>query len=414
MSKSKKRSFGWVPALLVVAILGSILSTSRVGAIDGNCPPGQTLTCSMDGDTVVCRCEGGISGTATPGSGGETPTPGGVPSCDDTRNRSLGPAGPGRCYGVIENWDVCAIPNKLLDWHFGIFPCGGETPTPPPSINPCKDLIFNPTSGTITCEWNFQWELEAGVSMPPIVIDARPYPATLVNWPTAMRVNGLAEASGLGSLAYAGWGGGTPSSPAVGDWRAITLTLTFRPTGDPVSVSLMKQNVISIPSSAGTLKIFTWLVPSHPAAGASRTAGEVGQLGEIPSDIPLFEGHAQTTYRLFYHLAYEQYSRTYVCYDTTTPTPNYLGTPGPACVHGSWVGRWEGGSNDGEILPGQVENLPPAMNGDSVFNDFSVVIRRMDDAGSTSNPQYAHQYSWGSIFYWACREGQGQVGWPER
>jgi hypothetical protein len=264
-------------------------------------------------------------------------------------------------------------------------------------------LNFDLTSGAINCMWNFQWELEAGVSMPPIVIDARPYPVTLVNWPTAMRVNGLTEASGSGNLAYAGWGGGNPSSPAVGDWRDITLTLTFRPTGNPVSVSLMKQGVITVPSSGGALKIFTWQVPSHPAVGATRTAGEVGQLSEIPSDITLFEGRSQTTYRLFYNLSYEQYSRNYVCYDVT---------PGPTCVHGAWVGSWDGKSMSGEILPSQVENLPSAMNGGSVFNDLSVVIRRMDESGSTSNPKYAHQYSWGSIFYWACREGQGQVGWP--
>jgi hypothetical protein len=314
---------------------------------------------------------------------------------------------------VIEHWDVCANPNKLLDWHFGFFPCGGETPTPPPPTSPCKDLNYDPNSGTINCEWNFQWELQAGVSMPPIVIDARPYPVSLVNWPTAMRVNGLAEASGSGSLAYAGWGGGTPSSPAVGDWRNITLTLTFRPTGDPVSVSLMKQGVITVPSSGGALRIFTWQVPSHPAAGASRTAGEVGQLGEIPSDMTLFEGHSQSTYRLYYHLSYEEYSTYFQCDDSATPTPNWLRTPGPSCVHGHWEGRWDGNPQSGEILPSQVANLPPAMNGGTVYNDLSVVIRRMDENGSTSNPQYAHQYSWGSIFYWACREGQGQVGWPE-
>jgi len=52
-----------------------------------------------------------------------------------------------------------------------------------------------------------QWKLVASVSMPPIVIDTRPYPVTLVNWPTTMRVNSLATNSGSGTLAYAGWGG---------------------------------------------------------------------------------------------------------------------------------------------------------------------------------------------------------------
>jgi hypothetical protein len=272
-------------------------------------------------------------------------------------------------------------------------------------------LNYDPSSGTIHCEWNFQWELQAGVSMPPIVINARPYPVTLVNWPTAMRVNALGNSSGSGSLAYAGWGGGTPSTPAVGDWRDITLTLTFRPTGSPVSVTLMKQATLTAPSSGGPIKTFTWEVPSHPAVGATKTAGAVGQLGEIPSDIPLFEGHARTTYRLSYNLSYEERSKHYVCY--ATPVPNALGTPSPGCANGEWIYSWDGKSKSGEILPSQVANLPPAMNGGSVFNDYSVVIQRMDDNGSTSNPKYAHRYSWGSIFYWACREGQGQVGWPE-
>ena len=199
--------------------------------------------------------------------------------------------------------------NGILD-----FSLAARTPTPPPPPSPCKDLSFDPNSGTIHCEWNFQWELQAGVSMPPIVIDARPYPVTLVKWPTAMRVNALTNASGSGTLAYAGWGGGTPSSPAVGDWRDITLTLTFRPSGSPVSVTLMKQASLTAPSSGGPIKTFTWEVPSHPAVGATKTAGAVGQLGEIPSDIPLFEGHARTTYRLFYNLSYQERSKHYVCY----------------------------------------------------------------------------------------------------
>ncbi len=412
---SKKKIIWFVPFLVIMAILVSLMSAGDARAVDANCPPGQTLQCSMDGINVVCKCEGNDNGggTSTPGGGGGTlPTPGGTPSCNETRYTIFGPAGPGRCYGAVENWDVCANPDKLIDWHIGFFPCDGGTPTPAPSPSPCKKISFDPGSGIITCDWNFQWQLEAGVSMPPIVIDTRPYPVTLVNWPTAMRVNKLAENSGSGSLAYAGWGGGYPGSPAVGDWRDITLTLTFRPAGAPITVTLMKQNPISVPSSGGPLKSFTWQVPSHPAVGATKTAGQVGQLGEIPSDMTLFEGRSQTTYRLYYKLTYQEYSKKYVCYDTVPPTPNDQGTPGPACVNGAWVYYWDGKSKSGEILPSQVQNLPSGLNGGNVFNDFSVVIQRMDENGSTSNPQYAHHYSWGSVFYWACREGQGQIGWP--
>ena len=39
-------------------------------------------------------------------------------------------------------------------------------------------------------------------------------------------------------------------------------------------------------------------------------------------------------------------------------------------------------------------------------------IRRMDDNGNVNNPEWAHSYSWGPVWYWAAREAQGQIGWP--
>ena len=438
---SKKTIFRLVPSFAVVAVVALILFIRYVRADDASCPPGQTLTCS--GYPVVCKCEGENSGTVVPTGPGPTSQPGSTqtPGCGvedwtisigkghpwwGTFNCGGSPcesAKPNYCYSMTLSINTCDTTynpvlgrnGKLLGVvsYNGWGPCGPSpvTPTPPPP-SPCKKLYFDPSRGTVSCEWKFQWELQASVGMPPIVIDARPYPVTLVKWPTAMRVNALASSSGSGTLNYAGWGGGIPSYPAVGDWRDITLTLTFRPSGSPVSVTLMKQATLTVPSSGGPQKIFTWQIPSHPAAGATRTAGKVGQLGEIPSDIPLFEGHAQTTYRLFYNLSYQEYISKFVCYDIATPTPNPPGTPSPTCYNGEWVHVWVGRSKSGEILPSQVENLPPPMDGGSVFNDYSVVIQRMDENGSTTNPKYAHRYSWGSIFYWACREGQGQVGWP--
>ena len=44
--------------------------------------------------------------------------------------------------------------------------------------------------------------------------------------------------------------------------------------------------------------------------------------------------------------------------------------------------------------------------------DTNLTLRRMDDAGSISNPQYQRSWNWGGIIYWAVREGQGQIGWP--
>jgi hypothetical protein len=77
------------------------------------------------------------------------------------------------------------------------------------------------------------------------------------------------------------------------------------------------------------------------------------------------------------------------------------------------VGTWNGKSESGELQPNEVVNLPASMNGGGVYNDWTVVIRRMDENGNVNNPAYAHQYSWGTIFYIGVREGQGQIGWPD-
>ena len=44
--------------------------------------------------------------------------------------------------------------------------------------------------------------------------------------------------------------------------------------------------------------------------------------------------------------------------------------------------------------------------------DTNLTLRRMDESGSISNPQYQRSWNWGGIIYWAVREGQGQIGWP--
>jgi hypothetical protein len=230
-----------------------------------------------------------------------------------------------------------------------------------------------------------------------------------------MRVNSLATNSGSGTLAYAGWGGGEPGNSKTGDWKNITLTLTFRPTGNPITVTLTQQPAFTVSSSGGGTKTFTWVVPSHPAAGAVKTAVEVGQLGEIPADMTLFQGSSSTTYKLYYSESYQEYSEHFVCLDSSTPissVPSNKPAPANVCISGKMVGQWNSKSNSGEIPPSAVADLPASINGGSVFNDYSVVIRRMDENGSTSNLQYAHQYSWGSVYYWACREGEGQEGWP--
>ena len=402
--------------LLILVTLGAPVPNRKVDA-DNN------LTCEYVNNEYVCYENGSTGGGGSPPTSFPT-NPG---SCTPDGNQYQGKVyhpiygynGPALINGkpqcdVDDVWlDSCG--NVVVDigpeYGAGVDCPGSPNPTPAPQSNNCS-LVYN--DGTFTCTWSFKWQLVAEVSMPPIEIDVRPYPATLVNWPTTFRVDALAENSGNGSMDYAGLGGGTPSNPLPGDWRNITLILTFRPTGTPLTIGLSQQTSFTVPITGGT-KVFEWLVPSHPAAGAVETAGAVGQLEEIPSDMTLFQGNSMTTYKLYYSFTYQEYSEHNVCQDPATPTPVSPPAIPPGsyhCINEVSVGTWNSNSENGEILPSQVTNLPASINGGDVYNDWTVVIRRMDENGNVNNPTYAHQYSWGSIFYFAVREGQGQVGWP--
>ena len=426
--------------LLAMIALGAFALNGWVKAAGGP-------TCSYVNGVVTCP-QSGSSG----GNGGNGGTGGSGGSGGNVGNGGNGGAGNGNSQACVPNgsettgyvWvplnftslgkpqcqknsaqsDSCGnvVANSIqsLGTEFAM-DCPGSNSTPAPQSNNNNNntdnnkCSFTYNGGVVSCSWNFQWKLVASVSMPPIVIDTRPYPVTLVNWPTTMRVNSLATNSGSGTLAYAGWGGGEPGNSKTGDWKNITLTLTFRPTGNPITVTLTQQPAFTVSSSGGGTKTFTWVVPSHPAAGAVKTAVEVGQLGEIPADMTLFQGSSSTTYKLYYSESYQEYSEHFVCLDSSTPissVPSNKPAPANVCISGKMVGQWNSKSNSGEIPPSAVADLPASINGGSVFNDYSVVIRRMDENGSTSNPQYAHQYSWGSVYYWACREGEGQEGWP--
>jgi hypothetical protein len=418
-----------VPGMLLLALiaLGAFALNGWVKAAGGP-------TCSYVNGVVTCPQSGSDSGNVGNGGNGGNGGAGNgnsqtcVPNGSETTGYLWVPLnftslGKPQCQKSSAQFDSCGnvVANSIqsLGSEFAM-DCPGSNSTPTPQSNNNNTNNNNKCSltyngGVVLCSWNFQWKLVASVSMPPIVIDTRPYPVTLVNWPTTIRVNSLATNSGSGTLAYAGWGGGEPDNSKPGDWKNITLTLTFRPTGNPVTVTLAQQPAFTVSASAGGTKTFTWTVASHPAVGAVKTAGQVGQLSEIPGDMTLFQGNSMTTYRLFYTLTYQEYSTHTECRDSATPVPAVPPAipPGPyQCKNLVTVGEWKSKSENGEILPSEVQNLPASMNGGSVYNDYSVVIRRMDDSGSTSNPAYAHQYSWGSIYYWACREGEGQEGWP--
>lgn len=136
---------------------------------------------------------------------------------------------------------------------------------------------------------------------------------------------------------------------------------------------------------------FEYQTASHPAVGGDDYAGVVGQLEELPPDMPLFKNWVSFLFNLYCKVELEYFD-------------NY---------------SWQYYSNEVELEPGDVAGLPGAFgvdtNGDGVQNAFGggTTILRMDDAGSTSNPQYAHSWSWGSVFYWSSREGQGAISWPE-
>ena len=82
---------------------------------------------------------------------------------------------------------------------------------------------------------------------------------------------------------------------------------------------------------------------------------------------------------------------------------------------GHMVGEWVNQSMT-EQDPVSRAQVPDSMkadtNGDGIpdaYWDPGVEINRMNDANSVSDPVYGHAYSWGDIFYWAVREGQGQI-----
>lgn len=77
----------------------------------------------------------------------------------------------------------------------------------------------------------------------------RPYPATLVRWPTAVRNGGMPESSGSGGVNYISNGGGSAGNPQVGDWQNLRLILTLRPAG-PMFVTLPHIGDLVLPNGA--------------------------------------------------------------------------------------------------------------------------------------------------------------------
>ncbi len=82
--------------------------------------------------------------------------------------------------------------------------------------------------------------------------------------------------------------------------------------------------------------------------------------------------------------------------------------------------EWKRHSSGGEIPPSAVQNVPSAVAADidpdgmqEAYRDNNLTLCHMDDNDGLDSGRYQKSWNWGGIIYWAAREGQGQIGWPE-
>ncbi len=304
---------------------------------------------------------------------------------------------------------------------FALTECPTYVHTPP---NPCDEFVV--TSSGVTCTTDFvdsssfpgsEWQLTVHTPFPGAEIHTRPYPVTLVNWDTVMRVMGLGSSSKTGHLSYAAWGGGSESSPAAGDWRDVTLRLEIKPVADWADVFL--ENIGLIRMRLGELHTFQWNLPSHPAAGGGPLSGQVGQLEELEPDVPLYTNWTRAPYMVYCTISYYEWKSTCVGGAGDNGELNCRkDSNGNFTGHREW--GWKHVSKTTPITPDMAINQVPAgmladLNGDGKPDAYwgrLSFIRRMDDNGNVNNPEWAHSYSWGPVWYWAVREAQGQIGWP--
>jgi len=370
--------------------------------------------CSFQPDgSIICTTGDGGGNSGEGNEGGEEENTGGVctpgnhmtyrvTAYDEASNTCTAfPIRVDNCTGtIIQVWEQ---PTTLS--------CDLQEPAAAP-LHPCT--TFTVGAGGITCT-NSGWNVSARVTFPEIYLDVRPYPATLVRWPTSVRNGGMPESSGSGGVNYISNGGGSAGNPQVGDWQNLRLILTLQSAG-PMFVTL--PHVGDLVLSNGATQSIQWEVPSHPAVGAGPLAGSISGLDELPGDMPLFVGHGRAPYKLFWELRYLEYEAIEECVSGPNGNGNY--NCGGGTGHKEITGyEWKNNSSGGEIPPSAVANLPAALmvdvNNDGTpdaYWDNNLTLRRMDESGSVSSPQYQRSWNWGGIIYWAVREGQGQIGWP--
>ena len=386
-----------------------LISTQSSSALAQSAP-----SCAFQPDgSIICTTGGGNEGGSEESGGGNN-------------NNNGGACTPGEHLGyLILSYDAststCEAFAVWLDNCTGqmLEPAADDTqemtcelPSSTPPQHPCTSFSVGP--GGITCT-NSGWNVSARVTFPEIYLDVRPYPATLVRWPTAARNGGMPESSGSGGVNYISNGGGSQNNPQVGDWQNLRLILTLQPAG-PIFVTL--PHVGDLVLSNGATQSIQWEVSSHPAVGAGPLAGSIGGLDELPGDMPLFVGNGRAPYKLFWELRYQEYEAIEGCLPGPNGNGNY--NCGGRTGHRGITGyEWKNHSSGGEIPPSAVANLPAALMADvnndgtpDAYWDNNLTLRRMDESGSVSNPQYQRSWNWGGIIYWAVREGQGQIGWP--
>jgi hypothetical protein len=369
-------------------------------------------SCNFEPDgSITCTVGGGVGGNEGGGGGGNN-------SSECTPGQHIG-------YEVLDYDADAGICTALLVWQDNCtgqmiepaadeedeIPCGN---TSAPS-HPCD--ILTVSSGSITCE-AFTWDVRANVRFPEIYLDVRPYPATLVRWPTAIRNGGLGNATGVGVKDYIPYGGGSPGNPQSGDWQDLRLILTLSPVG--MTYASLPHIGNFVLTGQGFPMIFEWEVPSHPAAGGGPLAGSIAGLDELPGDMPLFVGNGRAPYRLSWELRYFEYSAIREC--VPGPAGNGSYNCGGGTGHREIVGyEWRRRSSGGEIPPTAVQGLPASVMADlnndgtpDAYWDNNLTLRRMDDSGSVNNPRYQRSWNWGGTIYWGVREGQGQIGWPSQ
>jgi len=410
------------PVRAFAALLMFIVLLVPIGVVLAGSPG-----CSMNSDGSISCTTGGGGNSGGGGSGGNRggkpkPTPEPVVSCTPGATEKVlvyTPVGTaGQCSVSLRTIDSCT--GAVLSSTFGGSAFGGygacpQAAEPSPPKQPCTTLKVS--AGAINCNANNGWHIKATVRFPETFLDVRPFPATLVRWPTAVRNGGMPGSSGSGSLGY--YGSGSMSSPNVGDWSNIRLTLTLNPVS-PMFVTLPHIGKLALPDkgASGTPQIIQWEVPSHPKASGGPTAGTVSGMNELPKDLPLFVGNGRSAYRLYWNLSYSQYEAKEGCVSGPNGAGKY--NCGGGTGHKAVVGyEWRRHSNGGEIPPSAVANMPASvgadLNGDGMADaywDHNLTLRRMDAANRVDNPTYRHSWNWGGLIYWGVREGQGQIGWP--